>query len=326
MKILITGGAGFIGSHLSEALFALGHEITVIDNYTSGSKHNLSLILDKIRMVNGDIQDEKLVEKLVCKSDLIFHLAAAVGVKKILEYPIESISTNIFGSKVVLNSAAKHNKRIIIASSSEIYGKNPNQPLSESDERYIGSPQRIRWSYSDSKAIEEAIASFLNVSKDLPVTTVRIFNTVGPRQIGQYGMVIPRFVSSALNNLPLKIYGDGTQSRVFCHISDTVDALIKLAQTDKSIGQVLNLGGVNEIEIKNLAHLTIQITNSNSQTLFVPYEEAYSFGFEDMKRRVPDISKIMSIIDWKPIKGIEDIIRDTVQAYKTTGLLPSGRF
>jgi len=326
MKILITGGAGFIGSHLSEALFALGHEITVIDNYTSGSKHNLSLILDKIRMVNGDIQDEKLVEKLVCKSDLIFHLAAAVGVKKILEYPIESISTNIFGSKVVLNSAAKHNKRIIIASSSEIYGKNPNQPLSESDERYIGSPQRIRWSYSDSKAIEEAIASFLNLSKDLPVTTVRIFNTVGPRQIGQYGMVIPRFVSRALNNLPLEIYGDGTQSRVFCHISDTVDALIRLAQTDKSIGQVLNLGGVNEIEIKNLAHLTIQITNSNSQTLFVPYEEAYSFGFEDMKRRVPDISKIMSIIDWKPIKGIEDIIRDTVQAYKTTGLLPSGRF
>lgn len=310
MKVLVTGGAGFIGSHITDALCMSNEDVTVIDNFTTGSLDNLAKIKSKIRIIEGDIRDEKLINDLVSKADLVFHMAAALGVDNILNSTLDSISVNITGSDVVLKAAAEYDKRIIIASTSEIYGKNQNQPLSETDDRVIGSPQKIRWSYSDSKAIEEATATVLYQTKGLRVTTVRLFNTVGPRQSGQYGMVLPRFVQNALINKPLSIYGDGKQTRVFCHISDVVEGLLKIAKTDTSIGEVYNLGGVGETSISELAYRVIQITNSTSKIEYVPYDEAYPFGFEDMQRRVPDITKLKSTIDWEPKKDLNQIIED----------------
>jgi len=233
MKVLVTGGAGFIGSHLTDALCMSNEGVTVIDNFTTGSLDNLASIKSKIKIIEGDIRDEKLMNDLVSKVDLVFHMAAALGVDNILNSTLDSMSVNITGSDVVLKTAAEYNKRIIIASTSEIYGKNQNQPLSETDDRVIGSPQKIRWSYSDSKAIEEATATVLYQTKGLRVTTVRLFNTVGPRQKGQYGMVLPRFVQNALTNKPLSVYGDGKQTRVFCHISDVVEGLLKIAKAGR---------------------------------------------------------------------------------------------
>jgi UDP-glucose 4-epimerase len=220
------------------------------------------------------------------------------------------MSTNITGSEVVLNAAAKFNKRIIIASTSEIYGKNPKQPLSEGDDRVVGAPQKIRWTYSDAKAIEEAMATALNAQSKLPVTTVRLFNTVGPRQSGRYGMVVPRFVQAALKNEALTIYGDGTQSRVFCHVNDAVQAIATIAATDATIGEVFNVGGSGEITIKALAEKVISTTKSQSVITYTPYSDAYPAGFEDIQRRVPDISKIKQVISWAPTKDLEAIIRD----------------
>jgi UDP-glucose 4-epimerase len=237
-------------------------------------------------------------------------MAAALGVNTILESPLESISINIAGSEVVLKAAANHKKRILIASTSEIYGKNPKQPLNESDDRVVGSPQKIRWSYSDAKAIEEAMAFSLNQEKALKVTTARLFNTVGPRQSAQYGMVVPRFVRSALKNEPINIYGDGTQSRVFCHVYDAVEALLALVGTDKTINQVYNVGGTGEVNIKQLAEAVIKQTNSNSTIEYIPYAKAYAPGFEDMQRRVPDISKIKEAIAWQPQRDLTQIISD----------------
>jgi UDP-glucose 4-epimerase len=237
-------------------------------------------------------------------------MAAALGVNTILESPLESISTNITGSEVVLNAAARFKKRILIGSTSEIYGKNPNQPLKETDDRLVGSPQKIRWSYSDAKAIEEAMAVALNQEKGLKVTTARLFNTVGPRQSGRYGMVVPRFVKAALSNEPINIYGDGTQSRVFCHVQDAVEALLALVATDETIHEVYNIGGTGEISIKQLAETIIKQTNSNSSIEFIPYEKAYAPGFEDMQRRVPDISKIKQELNWAPKKDLSQIIVD----------------
>lgn len=310
MKVLVTGGAGFIGSHLTDALCLSNEDVTVIDNFTTGSLNNLAKIQSKIRIIEGDIRDEKLINDLVSEADLVFHMAAALGVENILNSTLDSISVNITGSDVVLKAAAAYDKRIIIASTSEIYGKNQNQPLSETDDRVLGSPQKIRWSYSDSKAIEEATATVLYQTKGLRVTTIRLFNTVGPRQRGQYGMVLPRFTQNALTNKPLSIYGDGKQTRVFCHISDVVEGLLKIAKTDTSIGEVYNLGGVDETSISELARKVIQITNSTSKIEYVPYDEAYPFGFEDMQRRVPDITKLKSIIDWEPKKDLNQIIED----------------
>ncbi len=237
-------------------------------------------------------------------------MAAALGVNTILESPLESMSTNITGSEVVLNAAAKHNKRIIIASTSEIYGKNPKQPLTETDDRVVGAPQKIRWTYSDAKAIEEAMAFALHQEKKLPVTTIRLFNTVGPRQTGRYGMVVPRFVKAALNNEPINIYGDGTQSRVFCHVQDAVEALIALVATDTTINEVYNVGGTGEITITQLAETIIKQTNSKSTIEYIPYEKAYAPGFEDMQRRVPDINKIKEAIKWQPQRDLAQIISD----------------
>lgn len=310
MKVFITGGAGFIGSHLCDALVADGHEVIVLDNLSTGSKNNISHLEGKIQVFRGDIRDQNLVESLVEDSELILHMAAALGVDNILENPIESISSNYHGSEIVLNAATKFDKRIVIASTSEIYGKNPDQPLSETHDRIIGPPQKLRWSYSDSKALEEANAHFLYTTKKLGVTTIRFFNTVGPRQTGKYGMVIPRFVRSAILGNPVEIFGNGNQTRVFCHVSDAVEAIIKLSISEKTIGEVFNIGGIEEISILNLANKIIDLTNSKSKVTFTSYEDAYSMGYEDMERRVPNLSKIMSFIDWTPKITLDELILD----------------
>ena len=310
MRVFITGGAGFIGSHLADHYVAAGDEVTILDNFTTGSGTNVSHLEGKISVVDGDIRNIELVESLTKDADLVLHMAAALGVNTILESPLESMSTNITGSEVVLNAAAKFNKRIIIASTSEIYGKNPKQPLSETDDRVVGAPQKIRWTYSDAKAIEEAMAFALHQEKGVPITTVRLFNTVGPRQTGRYGMVVPRFVHASLNNEAITIYGDGTQSRVFCHVADTVRAIAAIAQEDSAIGDVYNVGGTGEVTIKQLAEQVIAITDSKSEITYTSYSDAYPAGFEDIERRVPDISKIKSAINWAPAKDLQQIITD----------------
>jgi UDP-glucose 4-epimerase len=316
MKVFITGGAGFIGSHLCDVLIARGDEVSILDNLSTGSKGNIAHLEGKIQVSQGDIRDQALVESLMADSDLVLHMAAALGVDNILENPIESISTNFYGSEVVLNAALKYDKRILIASTSEIYGKNTKQPLSETDDRVIGTPQKIRWSYSDAKALEEATAHFLFLTKKLKVTTVRFFNTVGPRQTGKYGMVIPRFVKASIEDKPLKIFGDGSQTRVFCHVSDSVRAILALANNDKTIGEVFNLGGKGEISILELAKLIIERTNSKSEITFSDYEDAYAVGFEDMARRVPNISKILKFTGWEPKLGLNTIIEDVSKGYR----------
>ena len=310
MRVLITGGAGFIGSHLADHYVAKGDQVTILDNFSTGAKENIAHLAGKITTQDGDIRNVDLVEKLTKDADLVLHMAAALGVNTILESPLESMSTNITGSEVVLNAAAKFNKRIIIASTSEIYGKNPEQPLSEGDDRVVGAPQKIRWTYSDAKAIEEAMATALHAQSKLPVTTVRLFNTVGPRQTGRYGMVVPRFVQAALKSEAITIYGDGTQSRVFCHVDDAVQAIATIAASNATIGEVFNVGGSGEITIKALAEKVISTTKSQSVITYTPYSDAYPAGFEDIQRRVPDISKIKQAVGWAPTKDLEAIIKD----------------
>ena len=310
MRVFITGGAGFIGSHLADHYVAAGHEVTLLDNFSTGSPANIAHLDGTVKIVNGDIRNIELVESLTQDSDLVLHMAAALGVNTILESPLESMSTNITGSEVVLNAATKYNTRIIIASTSEIYGKNPKQPLSETDDRVVGAPQKIRWTYSDAKAIEEAMAFALHQEKKLAVTTVRLFNTVGPRQTGRYGMVVPRFVQAALKNELVTIYGDGTQSRVFCHVADAVKAIATIANTSLTIGDVYNVGGTGEVTIKELAEKVIAVTGSKSTITYTPYSDAYPAGFEDIQRRVPDISKIKSAIGWSPANDLHQIISD----------------
>lgn len=318
MRVFITGGAGFIGSHLVDHYLEQGHEVSVLDNLSTGNLRNLESQKSKIELVDGDIRNQQIVDSMVKKSDLVLHMAAALGVNTILDSTVESVSTNFTGSEVVLQSALKHQKRILIASTSEIYGKNPKQPLSETDDRVVGAPQKIRWTYSDAKALEEAVAHSLFLEKGLQVTTIRFFNTVGPRQTGRYGMVVPRFVGSAIANENLTIFGDGTQSRVFCHVKDAVRAVTKLLETDKSIGEVFNVGGVGEISILDLAKTVIANTNSTSNIDFMPYEKAYSQGYEDMQRRVPDISKVSKFIDWKPEMNLNRIIKDVADYLNST--------
>jgi UDP-glucose 4-epimerase len=316
MRVFITGGAGFIGSHLCDVLVARGDNVSILDNLSTGSEGNIAHLEGKIKVSQGDIRDQALVESLVADSELVLHMAAALGVDNILENPIESISTNFYGSEVVLNAALKYDKRILIASTSEIYGKNTKQPLSETDDRVIGTPQKLRWTYSDAKALEEATAYFLFLTKQLKVTTIRFFNTVGPRQTGKYGMVIPRFVKAAIEGKSLKIFGDGSQSRVFCHVSDSVKAILALAGNDKTIGEVFNIGGKGESSILELAKLIIKQTASKSEIIFTKYEDAYAAGFEDMVRRVPDISKLADFTGWEPKIVLEEIIEDVSKSYR----------
>jgi UDP-glucose 4-epimerase len=307
MKILITGGAGFIGSHLSELLISEGNQVIALDNQSTGSVSNLKSN-NNLEIVEGSILDSNLVDSLMSKVTVCFHLAAALGVKNIVEYPLESLETNIKGSEIVLNSATKHEVRTLLASSSEIYGKNPNQPLSEDSDRVLGSPKVARWSYSEAKAIDEFYAFQLNKQKGLPVTIARLFNTVGTRQSGSYGMVLPRFVSAAVSNQPLTVYGDGSQSRTFSAVSDVVAALNGLLKSDSTIGEVFNVGGNQLITIKALAEKVKELTNSSSKIEYKSYKEVYGADFEEPNSRVPDISKIKSAINWSPKKGLDEII------------------
>jgi UDP-glucose 4-epimerase len=308
MRVLITGGAGFIGSHLADALLAQGDSVTILDNLTTGSRANIAHIENQITIHQGDIRDETLVGALVKEADLVLHMAAALGVKNIMENTVESVSINFTGSDVVLKAATEHKKRLLIASTSEIYGKNPQQPLNEESDRVVGAPQKIRWTYSDAKALEEAIAHTLHRTHGLKVTTVRFFNTVGPRQTGQYGMVLPRFVQQALNNEDITIYDDGSQSRVFCHVDDAVRAVLALVKDDSTIGDYFNIGGVGEVTIKELAERIIARTGSTSKLVSIPFDQAYGAGFEDMQRRVPDISKVQAMIGWSPEHNLDSII------------------
>ncbi len=317
MLALITGGAGFIGSHLADALIARGDGVTILDNMSTGSTRNIAHLRGKVVVHEGDIRDRALIEKLVSHSDIVFHMAAAVGVKNIMERTLESIDRNFNGSEIVLHAATKYSKRLIIASTSEVYGKNPNQPLHEESDRVVGAPQKIRWTYSDAKALEEAVAHTLHKTQGLKVTTVRFFNTVGPRQTGQYGMVVPRFIQSALKNEVITIFDDGSQSRVFCHVEDAVRAVIALSETDSAAGDYFNVGGVGETTIKELAAKVIERTNSTSATRFIPYSEAYPAGFEDMQRRVPDISKIKKAVGWEPRLSLNSIIDSVAASLKS---------
>ena len=315
MKALITGGSGFIGSFLAEQI-QLSSEVTVLDNLSTGTEENLRNVSNNVEFIKGDIRDSDLIDLLVKNVDVVFHLAAAVGIKNIINNPQESISTNIYGSENVLNSATKHDKRIIIASTSEIYGKNPKQPLNELDDRVIGTPQNFRWSYSDAKAIEESVARVLFLEKQLPVTTLRFFNTIGPRQSAKYGMVVPRFITAALNGEDLEVYGDGNQTRVFCHVDDAISGLISLIGEPEAIGEVFNVGGFGEVSILDLAKKVVVLTNSDSDIKFVPYVKAYPVGYEDMQRRVPDNSKLERISGWKARIDLDSAILDIARSIK----------
>ena len=310
MRFFITGGAGFIGSHLSETLISRGNEVVIIDNQSTGSIRNLSGVNTKVKLITGDILDKTLLEKYVVEADYVVHLAAALGVFNIVNKPLQSLKTNIQGTENILELADKYRKPVLIASTSEVYGKNNKVPLNEEDDRIIGHPLKSRWSYSEAKAVDESLAYFYYLENKLPIRIVRFFNTVGPRQVGQYGMVVPRFVAAAIRNEPIQVYGSGDQIRCFCHVSDAIRALLLVIDSDEAIGQVFNVGNNQQISIMDLAKKVIEITGSKSEIKKIPYAEAYPEGFEDMQRRVPDISKIKTALGWSPEIGLEQIIRD----------------
>ena len=312
MRILITGGAGFIGSHLTDRLAADGHKITVLDNLATGRKENLSAHLggNSVNFIEGSILDLPLLDGLIKETEYVFHLAAAVGVFNIVNHPLDSLMTNIRGTENVLESAHKYSKPVFVTSSSEVYGKNVSDSLKESDDRVLGAPVTLRWSYSEAKAIDESLAYAYWVEKKLETRIVRFFNTVGPRQLGAYGMVVPRFVQFALNNEPITIYGNGEQTRCFGHVLDAVDAVVRIAFADNTIGKVINIGNDYEISINDLAKKVIEQTKSKSEIVYVPYEEAYGDGFEDMERRVPNIELIKSLVGWEPTRDLSSMITD----------------
>jgi len=307
--IFITVWAGFIGSHLVDFLVSNGESVILLDNELNRNMAE-NYLSAQIEIVNGSILESDLVNSLMSKVTKCYHLAAAVGVRRIIDFPLESLEINIKGTEIVLESAARYGVRTLLASSSEVYGKNSNQPLSEDSDRVLGSPNVARWSYSEAKAIDEFYAFQLNKQKRLPVTIARLFNTVGPRQTGSYGMVLPRFVSAALSDQPLTVYGDGTQSRTFSAVSDVVMALAGLLKTKSTIGEVFNVGGNQQITILDLAKKVIRITNSNSKIEFKPYSEVYGSDFEEPNSRIPDISKIKGAIKWSPQKGLDEIITE----------------
>jgi UDP-glucose 4-epimerase len=312
MKILITGGAGFIGSHLCERLVNEGHNVTAIDNFSTGHLSNLDGLkgVDGFKLIEGSILDTQILTPLINESEYVFHLAAAVGVFNIVNNPLESLLTNIRGTENVLESAFASKTPVFLTSSSEVYGKNVSDSLKESDDRILGSPVTLRWSYSEAKAIDESLAYAYFIEKQLETRIVRFFNTVGPRQLGAYGMVVPRFVKAALANEPVTIYGDGTQTRCFAHVYDVVDAVMAVAFAKNTIGKVINIGNDFEISINELAQKVIGETNSKSKILYIPYEEAYGKGFEDMERRVPNIDLIRDLVGWQPKRDLSTMIAD----------------
>ncbi|MCM8767444.1 MAG: GDP-mannose 4,6-dehydratase [Candidatus Omnitrophica bacterium] len=325
-KFLITGGCGFIGSWLAEELIEQNKKVIVIDDLSTGSIKNISCIFNhpNFTLFIDTILNKNILEQLIKKVDFVFHLAAVVGVKKVIEDPIQSIITNIEGTYNVLKGCAKYKKNLLITSTSEIYGKNTNVPFSESADIVIGSTKKKRWSYACSKAIDEFLSFAFYEEYNLPVIIVRLFNTVGPRQTEKYGMVIPKFVKQALSGNPITVFGSGEQTRCFIHVKDVVNALLKLIEKDESYGDVFNIGSNEEIKIKDLAFLVKKITNSNSEIKFINPEEVYDKGFEDMEKRIPDLSKLKKIIVFQPFYTINDIIIDVVEYYKKqSNLLPN---
>jgi len=314
VKILVTGGAGFIGSHLVDRLIREGHKVTVLDDLTTGSQENLShhTLGEFYEFVQGSVLDTKLVSELVSKADYIFHLAAAVGVFNIVNKPLESLLTNVRGTENLLFFANECSVPVLITSSSEVYGKNVSDSLKESDDRILGSPLTLRWSYSEAKAIDESLAFAYWVENKLETRIVRFFNTVGSRQLGSYGMVLPRFIDAALKNEPIKIYGNGTQTRCFAHVSDVVEALVKVAFSPNTIGKVVNIGNNVEISMTELAKKILDHTGSKSEIVYVPYKDAYGDGFEDMERRVPNIDLIRQLVNWTPKIGLDGIIEEII--------------
>ena len=315
MRYLVTGGAGFIGSHLIESLINRSDQVAALDNLSTGSSKNLIKVADQITVHNGSILDQQLVDKLVADCDYVIHLAAALGVFNIVNKPLESLKTNLQGSEIILQAADKYRKPLLIASTSEIYGKNEKVPLNEEDDRIIGHPLKSRWSYSEAKAVDESLAYFYHLENKLPVRIVRFFNTVGPRQVGHYGMVVPRFIEAALKNEPLSIYGSGEQIRCFCHISDVIRALLLVIDSDQAVGEVFNIGNNQQSSINQLAERVISLLGSKSKIERVSYKDAYPQGFEDMQRRVPDISKIKRVLGWSPQLDLDQIIKDIAASY-----------
>ena len=319
MRALVTGGAGFIGSHLVEKLLQDGHEITVIDDLSTGSLNNLQSVMDKKRFsfVQDNVRNYEVMNNLIERCDVVYHLAAAVGVQLIVDEPVRTIKTNIHGCEVVLENANKHGKKVLIASSSEVYGKSEAVPFSEDDDTVLGSTRFSRWSYACSKAIDEFLAFAYSDQFNLPVVVVRIFNTVGPRQVGQYGMVMPRFVTSALKNEPVYIYGTGKQSRCFAHVSDVVGGFIALMDCEEAAGNVYNIGSNEEVSIEALADKVIEMTGSSSEKKYVSYEQAYGKPFDDMMRRVPCLDKIKAVAGYQAKMSLEQTLSSVIEDVKS---------
>ncbi len=321
MKALITGGAGFIGSHLAEALLAQGHEVALLDDLSTGLVENLQSVQGHPRLTLhvGSVRDEALVQKLVDEADVVYHLAAAVGVRLILERPVETIETNIVGTERVLRAAAHRKTRVVLASTSEVYGKNDAVPLSEEDDRILGPTTKSRWSYACSKAIDEFLGLAYHRERGLPVVIVRLFNTVGPRQTGRYGMVVPRLVRQALDGAPMTVYGDGRQSRCFTDVQDAVRGIIALSLSPGAVGQVFNVGTTDEVTIGELAERVKRLTGSRSPIVLVPYDEAYQPGFEDLRRRVPSIAKAEQAVGYRPQVPLDETLRRVIDFLRASG-------
>ena len=328
MRALITGGAGFIGSHLAEELLRRGQEVWVVDDLSTGNMDNIAHLKTQqaFHFVQGSVTDVDLLSSLVSQADVIYHLAAAVGVRLIIDRPVETIETNVRGTEVILQLSREANKKVIIASTSEVYGKNSSVPFSEEHDLVLGPTTKSRWSYACSKAIDEFLALAYWQQWNLPVVLVRLFNTVGPRQTGRYGMVIPTFVAQALAEEPITVFGDGSQSRCFTYVTDVVKAVATLAECPDAIGEVFNIGNTEEITIDNLAMRVKTLTGSQSAIVHVPYEKAYEKGFEDMQRRVPDISKIQAAIGYVPTMGIDQILTAVIASYDETSALETQLF
>jgi len=318
MRALITGGCGFIGSHLSEALLDAGHQVLLLDNLSTGSMENIAHLKGRpgFEYFIDSVENEGLLAELIDRSEVVFHFAAAVGVKLIVEQPVYTIETNVHGTEVVLKHANKKKKLVVIASTSEVYGKSEQVPFTEDSDLVLGPTPKHRWAYACSKAIDEFLALAYWKERKLPVIIVRFFNTVGPRQTGQYGMVIPNFVRQALAGEPITVFGDGAQSRSFTHVADVVGALLKLVVEPKAIGQVINIGNTEEVTIRRLAERVRELTGSSSPIKLVPYDQAYESGFEDMPRRVPDLSKAEKMIGYKPKHSLDDILVQVIDYFR----------
>jgi UDP-glucose 4-epimerase len=326
VKYLVTGGAGFIGSHLVDALVRRGHSVLVLDDLSTGRLENIEHHLDSgsVELVAQSVLDPDLVDELVPQTDAVFHLAAAVGVKLVIAQPLDSLIRNVRGTDIVVSAAARHGRRLVLTSSSEVYGKNNNGPVDENADRVLGSPLKSRWAYANAKAFGEALAHAYHREQGFPMVIARVFNCVGTRQTGAYGMVLPRFVAQALADDDLTVYGSGTQTRCFCHVTDTVDALVRLMDADEATGKVFNVGATTEMAVIELAQRVIERTESRSRIRLVPYEQAYEQGFEELGRRVPDITAVSELTGWRLTRTVDDAIDDIAAAAGATSRAHGG--